>query len=116
MSYTKFLYLCVSSCVLTIVYSLHLKSRSHLTCCTVTCFYVDVSLRIRLKSLNAHTDTSSLARKVVEECRLIHPSKIREVEQLLFYLQKRKNPNGTEVFIVRLKYSSKCKPNPKNVV
>uniref|UniRef100_A0A3Q4BNN2 Uncharacterized protein n=1 Tax=Mola mola TaxID=94237 RepID=A0A3Q4BNN2_MOLML len=59
--------------------------------------------------------TSSLARKVVEECRLIHPSKIREVEQLLFYLQKRKNPNGTEVFIVRLKYSSKCKPNPKNL-
>uniref|UniRef100_A0A671URI7 Kinesin-associated protein 3a n=1 Tax=Sparus aurata TaxID=8175 RepID=A0A671URI7_SPAAU len=41
---------------------------------------------IRLKSLNAHTDTSSLARKVVEECRLIHPSKLREVEQLLFYL------------------------------
>eukprot|EP00064_Thunnus_orientalis_P016053 superscaffoldBa00003100_g16116 len=50
---------------------------------------------IRLKSLNANTNTSSLARKVVEECRLIHSSKLREVEQLLFYLQNRKQPNGT---------------------
>ncbi|KAM9357506.1 kinesin-associated protein 3a isoform 1-T1 [Symphorus nematophorus] len=51
---------------------------------------------IRLKSLNAHTDTSSLARKVVEECRLIHPSKLREVEQLLFYLQNRKQANDNQ--------------------
>ncbi|XP_068998099.1 kinesin-associated protein 3-like [Embiotoca jacksoni] len=51
---------------------------------------------IRLKSLNANTDTSSLARKVVEECRLIHPSKVREVEQLLFYLQNRKQPNDDQ--------------------
>uniref|UniRef100_UPI0037E969BD kinesin-associated protein 3a n=1 Tax=Semicossyphus pulcher TaxID=241346 RepID=UPI0037E969BD len=51
---------------------------------------------IRLKSLNAHTDTSSLARKVVEECRLIHPSKLSEVEQLLFYLQKRKQLNDNQ--------------------
>ncbi|XP_071342675.1 kinesin-associated protein 3a isoform X2 [Trachinotus anak] len=51
---------------------------------------------IRLKSLNANTDTSSLARKVVEECRLIHPSKVCEVEQLLFYLQKRKLPNDNQ--------------------
>ncbi|XP_040895979.1 kinesin-associated protein 3a [Toxotes jaculatrix] len=48
---------------------------------------------IRLKNLNASTDTSSLARKVVEECRLIHPSKLHEVEQLLFYLQSRKQSN-----------------------
>uniref|UniRef100_A0A667YSD9 Kinesin-associated protein 3a n=1 Tax=Myripristis murdjan TaxID=586833 RepID=A0A667YSD9_9TELE len=48
---------------------------------------------IRLKSLNANTDISSLARKVVEECRLIHPSKLPEVEQLLFYLQNRKKTN-----------------------
>ncbi|KAG7233463.1 hypothetical protein INR49_007001 [Caranx melampygus] len=51
---------------------------------------------IRLKSLNASTDTKSLARKVVEECRLIHPSKLCEVEQLLFYLQNRKQPNDGE--------------------
>lgn len=53
-----------------------------------------LSFSIRLKSLNAHTDTSSLARKVVEECRLIQSSKLHEVEQLLFYLQNRKQSNG----------------------
>ncbi|KAG8436493.1 hypothetical protein GDO86_007550 [Hymenochirus boettgeri] len=46
---------------------------------------------IRLKSLNANTDISSLARKVVDECKLIHPSKLAEVEQLLFYLQNRRD-------------------------
>ncbi|KAM9832060.1 kinesin-associated protein 3a [Neosynchiropus ocellatus] len=49
---------------------------------------------IRLKSLNANTNTLSLARKVVEECRLIHPSKVHEVDQLLFYLQNRQQSNG----------------------
>ncbi|XP_030628420.1 kinesin-associated protein 3a isoform X2 [Chanos chanos] len=47
---------------------------------------------IRLKSLNSNTDIASLARKVVEECKLIHPSKLPEVEQALFYLQNRKSP------------------------
>uniref|UniRef100_A0A8B9JWL4 Kinesin-associated protein 3a n=1 Tax=Astyanax mexicanus TaxID=7994 RepID=A0A8B9JWL4_ASTMX len=50
--------------------------------------------RIRLKSLNPNTDIGSLARKVVEECRLISPTKLPEVEQLLFYLQNRKSPTG----------------------
>ncbi|KAK2494481.1 hypothetical protein MC885_010841, partial [Smutsia gigantea] len=36
---------------------------------------------IRLKSLNANTDISSLARKVVEECKLIHPSKLKKKEK-----------------------------------
>uniref|UniRef100_A0A7N6ACA0 Kinesin-associated protein 3b n=1 Tax=Anabas testudineus TaxID=64144 RepID=A0A7N6ACA0_ANATE len=56
---------------------------------------------IRLKSLNSNTDISSLAQKVVEECRLIHPSKLREVEQLLFYLQHRKQSNGIEELLCR---------------
>lgn len=50
--------------------------------------------RIRLKSLNTSTDIASLARKVVEECRLISPSRLPEVEQLLFYLQNRKKSAG----------------------
>lgn len=61
----------------------------------VTHLLVGGLCRIRLKSLNSHTDTSSLARKVVEECRLIHPSKLGEVEQLLFYLKNRKIANGS---------------------
>uniref|UniRef100_A0AAR2JAX8 Kinesin-associated protein 3b n=1 Tax=Pygocentrus nattereri TaxID=42514 RepID=A0AAR2JAX8_PYGNA len=57
---------------------------------------------IRLKSLNASTDVALLARKVVEECKLIHPSKVAEVEHLLFYLQNRKKP-GSKVEWVILK-------------
>uniref|UniRef100_A0A8D0HGN9 Kinesin associated protein 3 n=1 Tax=Sphenodon punctatus TaxID=8508 RepID=A0A8D0HGN9_SPHPU len=49
---------------------------------------------IRLKSLNANTDISSLARKVVEECKLIHVSKLAEVEQLLYYLQNRRDASS----------------------
>uniref|UniRef100_A0A8C1DC02 Kinesin-associated protein 3b n=1 Tax=Cyprinus carpio carpio TaxID=630221 RepID=A0A8C1DC02_CYPCA len=48
---------------------------------------------IRLRSLNASTDVSALARKVVEECKIIHPSKLAEVEHLLLYLQNRKKPS-----------------------
>jgi len=46
--------------------------------------------RIRLKSLNESTDISALAKEVVEKCKLIHISKLPEVEQLLYYLQNRK--------------------------
>ncbi|XP_030631174.1 kinesin-associated protein 3b [Chanos chanos] len=49
---------------------------------------------IKLRSLDVHTDVSALARKVVEECELIHPSKLAEVEHLLFYLQNRKKPGN----------------------
>lgn len=45
---------------------------------------------IRLKSLNQATDISALAKEVLGKCKLIHPSKIAEVEQLLYYLQNRK--------------------------
>lgn len=52
------------------------------------------SLSVRLKSLNSGTDIGSLAQKVVEECKLISPSKLPEVERLLFYLQNRRSPTG----------------------
>ena len=47
-------------------------------------------LSIKLKNLNADTNISQLAKEVVSKCSLIHPSKIGEVEQLLYYLQNRK--------------------------
>ncbi|KYQ59280.1 Kinesin-associated protein 3 [Trachymyrmex zeteki] len=46
---------------------------------------------IRLKSLNADTNVSLLAKEVIEKCTLIHESKLREVEQLIYYLQNRRN-------------------------
>lgn len=45
---------------------------------------------IRLKSLNSSTDITALANEVITKCKLIHPSKLPEVEQLLYYLQNRK--------------------------
>lgn len=45
---------------------------------------------IRLKSLNNQTDIATLANEVITKCKLIHPSKLPEVEQLLYYLQNRK--------------------------
>lgn len=46
---------------------------------------------IRLQSLNATTNIAKLASEVIEKCKLIHPSKLPEVEQLLYYLQNRKD-------------------------
>jgi len=45
---------------------------------------------IKIKSLNANTDISELAKELVDKCKLIHPSRISDVEQQLYYLQKRK--------------------------
>uniref|UniRef100_A0A3P8UMC3 Kinesin-associated protein 3a n=1 Tax=Cynoglossus semilaevis TaxID=244447 RepID=A0A3P8UMC3_CYNSE len=62
---------------------------------------------IRLKSLTSSTDTFSLAQKVVEECRLIHPSKLGEVEQLLRLtfvrqLDEEANINSVDEYVERL--------------
>ncbi len=50
-----------------------------------------VYFRIRVKSLNANTDIAKLAKEIIDKCKLIHPSKLPEVEQLLYYLQNRKD-------------------------
>lgn len=49
---------------------------------------------INLGTLNSKTDCSSLAKAVIEKCELIHPSKLAEVEQLIYYLKKRKPTKG----------------------
>ncbi|CAL1579382.1 unnamed protein product [Knipowitschia caucasica] len=46
---------------------------------------------IRVKSLSPTTDVAALAKKVVEECKLIPASYLPHVEQLLYYLQNRKS-------------------------
>ncbi|XP_034952369.1 kinesin-associated protein 3 [Chelonus insularis] len=50
---------------------------------------------IRLKSLNADTNVSLLAKEVMEKCSLIHESKLHEVEQLIYYLKNRKPNNDS---------------------
>lgn len=51
---------------------------------------------IRLKALNATTNIGVFAKEIVEKCKLIHPSRIPEVEQLLYYLQQRGGKDTTE--------------------
>ena len=58
---------------------------------------------IRLKSLNADTNVALLAKEVMEKCFLIHESKLHEVEQLIYYLQKRRlNTDGKNINPFRL--------------
>jgi hypothetical protein len=46
-----------------------------------------------VKSLGPTTDVRALAKEVINRCKLIHPTKLAEVEQLLFYLQNRRDTN-----------------------
>ncbi|KAJ3159524.1 Kinesin-associated protein 3 [Geranomyces michiganensis] len=44
---------------------------------------------IRIKTLTPSSNLTVIAQEVVEKCKLIHPSKTREVEQVLYYLLQR---------------------------
>lgn len=41
--------------------------------------------------MNTRTDCNALAKEVLSQCDLIHPSRLVEVEQIIYYLKKRKN-------------------------
>lgn len=45
---------------------------------------------IELPMINSRTDCHSMAREVINQCDLIHHSRIPEVEQIIYYLKKRK--------------------------
>ncbi|KAL3282488.1 hypothetical protein HHI36_005671 [Cryptolaemus montrouzieri] len=49
---------------------------------------------IELPMLNSRTDCLLLAKEVVNQCDLIHYSRVSEVEQTIFYLKKRKLSHG----------------------
>ena len=49
-----------------------------------------VCCSIRVKNLHENSDLTVLAREIIDKCKLIHPAKLPEVEQLLYYLQNRK--------------------------
>lgn len=40
--------------------------------------------------LNSRTDCNALAKEVLAQCDLMHPSRLVEVEQTIYYLKKRK--------------------------
>ncbi|XP_046371421.1 kinesin-associated protein 3-like [Haliotis rufescens] len=51
---------------------------------------------IRVKGLNSNSDLTTLSKEIIDKCKLIHPSKLPEVEQLLYYLQNRKESSPTK--------------------
>ena len=51
--------------------------------------------RIRVKNLSEGTDVRALSEEIVNMCKLIPANKQPEVEQLLYYLQNRKDTPGT---------------------
>lgn len=48
---------------------------------------------IRLHSLNSNTNCKVLAKEVAQKCSLIQQNTLDEVEQLIYYLQNRKDPS-----------------------
>ncbi|KAI8586335.1 kinesin-associated protein-domain-containing protein [Geranomyces variabilis] len=52
---------------------------------------------IRIKTLTPSTNLTTIAQEVVEKCKLIHPSKTREVEQVLYYLLQRQAATDDDI-------------------
>ncbi|XP_056631123.1 kinesin-associated protein 3 isoform X2 [Diorhabda carinulata] len=49
---------------------------------------------IELPMINSRTDCHALSKEVVNQCELIHHSRLPEVEQIIYYLKKRKLQNS----------------------
>lgn len=57
---------------------------------------------IRLKSLDSKSDVMTVAKEVLDKCKLIHQSKLTEVQHLISYLKARKRSdlkNGMHYFL-----------------
>ena len=46
--------------------------------------------RVNVSGLTASSNVTTIAKQLIEQCNLIQPSRLPELEQLLMYLQKRK--------------------------
>lgn len=57
---------------------------------------------VNVKNLSHTTDIPSLAKKVVDTCELINPARLPEVEQLLLYLQARKEGDAGQLAMSRV--------------
>lgn len=49
---------------------------------------------VELPMINSRTDCHALSKEVVNQCELIHHSRLPEVEQIIYYLKKRKLQNS----------------------
>jgi hypothetical protein len=46
-------------------------------------------LRIQLKNFSDQLNPTALAKSIVEQCDLIGPERLQDIEQVIFYLQRR---------------------------
>ncbi|VDN24601.1 unnamed protein product [Gongylonema pulchrum] len=54
---------------------------------------------VHLKDLNEGVDTSALARHIIKVCPIIPDYRVEELEQILYYLQKRNVAGGSCMFL-----------------
>ena len=62
---------------------------------------------INVKNLSHTTDIPTVAKKVVDTCELINPARLPEVEQLLLYLQARKEGDAGQLAMIEPLYNNK---------
>ncbi|KAL3084972.1 hypothetical protein niasHS_010041 [Heterodera schachtii] len=63
---------------------------------------------VQLNGLNERSDTAAVARLVLDQCQPLVPSdRISELERLVFYLQKRHNPNENSDSLVGMEIHAK---------
>lgn len=70
-----------------------------------------------MKTLNSKTDVSALAKEVVEKCNLIHKSQLSDVEQIIYYLKNRKDPESSGVSNIKsatVRSKSEARPVDKD--
>lgn len=61
--------------------------------------------------INSRTDCHALSKEVVNHCDLIHHSRLAEIEQIIYYLKKRKLQSGGKSKIIVNFYFHACRQN-----
>lgn len=60
----------------------------------ITTIILSITYRIRLNNLDEKSDVHELGVKIIENCKLISPAQLPEIEYYLKYLAKRKPPKS----------------------
>ncbi|KAK6102101.1 Kinesin-associated protein (KAP) family protein [Brugia pahangi] len=70
---------------------------------------------IQLKELNERVDIPALARHILQVCSIIPESRIHELEQILYYLQKRHSSGNVNLSVEGLNVISTSRANMSNI-
>lgn len=56
----------------------------------IVIYFQNIKKVIELPMINSRTDCNALSKEVINNCDLIHHSRLAEVEQIIYYLKKRR--------------------------